>query len=270
MLKQQQPFWQSDVSPAAWLRDALGPWCKNITSVVPGGFSRYARILHPAGGNEPPGGGRRSWAEVAHENARVPHSTMQFHNISRPRDSPSTRPGIMPSTGAMPVPERGLLVDLLATETTTPDRCWFCMWDGWGNLDDQGVTARVQLPNRRYLLYTGAIMAAVSVPPLAMDRVVVACMSPTGKEAPPPMTREAKKSALVESWRNGPALWWPNDRAWVVATEIDLAWTYVGGSEQLIRRLVAHSGLEAWRAQSSDPFTANSDALNAALDAPCS
>ncbi len=35
-----------------------------------------------------------------------------------------------------------------------------------------------------------------------------------------------------------PNLWWPEDRAWFVATEIDLAWTYVGGREALIEQLV--------------------------------
>jgi hypothetical protein len=40
-------------------------------------------------------------------------------------------------------------------------------------------------------------------------------------------------------------LWWPQDRAWCVATEIDLAWTYVGGQAGLIRQLLAQTRIEA-------------------------
>jgi hypothetical protein len=40
-------------------------------------------------------------------------------------------------------------------------------------------------------------------------------------------------------------LWWPQDRAWCVATEIDLAWTYVGGPAGLIGQLLAETRIEA-------------------------
>ena len=40
-------------------------------------------------------------------------------------------------------------------------------------------------------------------------------------------------------------LWWPQDRAWFVATEIDLAWTYVGGPTGLIGQLLAETRIEA-------------------------
>ena len=40
-------------------------------------------------------------------------------------------------------------------------------------------------------------------------------------------------------------LWWPQDRAWFLATEIDLAWTYVGGPAGLIGQLLAETRIEA-------------------------
>lgn len=40
-------------------------------------------------------------------------------------------------------------------------------------------------------------------------------------------------------------LWWPEDRAWCVATEIDFSWTYVGGSGVCIQALIAAQQLEA-------------------------
>jgi hypothetical protein len=66
---------------------------------------------------------------------------------------------------------------------------------------------------------------------------------------------------------NSPNLWWPDDRAWFVATEIDHAWTYVAGSQQLLARLMADRRLEILTADPSDnPF--GGDVLNAALDEP--
>jgi hypothetical protein len=46
--------------------------------------------------------------------------------------------------------------------------------------------------------------------------------------------------------------WWPDDRAWCVATEIDLGWTYVGGSAALISDVVANPRLEAQPASPHD------------------
>lgn len=43
----------------------------------------------------------------------------------------------------------------------------------------------------------------------------------------------------------GPSLWWPPDRDWFVATEIDFRWTYVGGSRECIDRILADIRPEA-------------------------
>ena len=39
--------------------------------------------------------------------------------------------------------------------------------------------------------------------------------------------------------RRSPQWWWPDDRAWFVATEIDDSWTYVGGTSELIDTIEA-------------------------------
>jgi len=62
-----------------------------------------------------------------------------------------------------------------------------------------------------------------------------------------------------------PNLWWPDDHAWIVATEIDYAWSYVGGSQHLIDRVVSDDLLEAMPVLLDDsPFwtgdTVNTDA----------
>jgi hypothetical protein len=51
---------------------------------------------------------------------------------------------------------------------------------------------------------------------------------------------------------HSPNLWWPDDRAWCVATEIDLAWTYLGGSTALISDVLSKPRLEAQPASPDD------------------
>jgi len=51
-----------------------------------------------------------------------------------------------------------------------------------------------------------------------------------------------------------------------VATEIDYAWTYVGGRAGLIEKLLASDTLEVFPAKLTDKPFYDSDVVNAALD----
>jgi hypothetical protein len=62
-----------------------------------------------------------------------------------------------------------------------------------------------------------------------------------------------------------PNVWRPDDRAWCVSTEIDLAWTYVGGSRTAIDDVLSEPRLEALRASPTGRFTYDADGRNAAL-----
>lgn len=124
---------------------------------------------------------------------------MQFHNIAHPRGSPSADVDLVPGLGALP--GRALLIELLASATTTPERCWFCVWEGWGNIDDQGVAARVELPNREYLLHAGPISAAVAVPPLSPELACFSTAVVPGLPPQAPWTREEKLRWFEQSWR---------------------------------------------------------------------
>ena len=229
------PAWLVDVTPAAWIAPRLHPFNTDVGSVVPEGFAAYARIFHPvrAGGHRH----NRRWAEVAAEHGRLVHPEMQFHLISRPLGGPAPSGGELNNAlawGSLPLAERAALGPLLAASTATPRRCWFCVWEGYGDLDVAGVTARVELPARRYLL-AGAHLAR-------MTELVLA-------------TRDQSAN-----------LWWPDDRSWIVITEIDYAWTYVGGSAGLIDRILSSPRLEALPARLADSPFRDGDALNAALD----
>jgi hypothetical protein len=171
---------------------------------------------------------------------------MQIHMISHPVGSNPVEYDLNDylnelEWGSLPFPERSILVDLLRPQTRTPDLCWFCVWDGFGDLDLSGVSERVWHPGRGYALYSGPIEQALTPLGLAPDGV-----SPVDTHSP--------------------NLWWPDDRAWIVATEIDYAWTYVGGTGALIESILGTDGLEALPAQLTDKPFFDSDTVNAALD----
>ena len=238
--------WSREVGQASWIADRLAPFDSGLLkSVVPGGFESYARLLHPA---EDARHGERlvRWADVAAWSGVELLPGAQFHEIAIPEEEPAG-PAPWRSQG----PREGTLcdrdaaaaVEVLAGHTTTPEHSWFCLWDGYGwggavlaSSDDRSGRAgsssaplrvpdpvpaavrfgpRVVLPNREYLLYEGPIGAAV---------------------------------AFVDSEGQTPNLWWPQDRAWCVASEIDLSWTYVGGSAALVASLLAEPRIEAQRA----------------------
>jgi hypothetical protein len=229
--------WLRDVSPAAWIGPRLHPFAQDIGSAIPEGFAAYARLFHPV---EVDGSRRERWSDVARRNGRIVHSEMQFHMIAVPRgQTPSVRDqrGQRPRTGTLPMEQRRILVEHLRRATTTPDVCWFAMWEGFGGIDDGGVRERVELPHRNYLLYRGTIDRALESP---MD--------------PFPFDQSAN-------------LWWPGDRAWFVATEIDFDSTFVGGDDRLIAALVSDERAEALPIALSARADAAADRVNSALNA---
>ncbi len=229
--------WLSDVFPAAWIGPRLHPFAQDIGSVIPEGFAAYARLFHPI---EVDRDRRERWSDVAARTGRVVHSEMQFHMIAAPRGQRPLvdhNPRNQPRTGTLHVEERRILVDHLRGATTTPDMCWFGLWEGFGGLDDGRVRERVELPNRNYLLHSGAI-----------DRALESPMDPF-------------------PFDQSPNLWWPEDRAWFVATEIDFDSTFVAGDDRLIAALVTDKRLEALPIALSAKADAAADRVNSALNA---
>jgi hypothetical protein len=260
--------WQRDVSPARWVVEKLTTFAVDVSSVIPAGFEAYARVFHPVETDEkrPHDTPRERWSSVAARNGRIAHPNMQFHRIACPpgRQTDLGMPGV--SIGSLPLPERELLVEILAGAAPPPTLCWFCMWEGHGELDHRGVTERVELPRRRYYLYGGPVQVALAALPTV---------------SPPARARSVSYSReLVERWRRSaspppsallrwpvskrsPNLWWPEDRSWFVATEIDFGWTYVAGRRALIERVLGHPALEALPALPSDRPQHDGDVLNA-------
>ena len=63
-------------------------------------------------------------------------------------------------------------------------------------------------------------------------------------------------------WGQSPNIWWPEDRAWCVATEIDSLDTYIGGSKACIERVLGHPDLEALPIGLGARVDASGDTIN--------
>jgi hypothetical protein len=201
--------WLRDLSATEWVSARLHPFGRDVGSVIPDQFESYARIFH----------------------------------AFPPTDGPS-RHGF---TGSLPASIRKLLIEKLRDETGTPDRCWFCFWDGWGGLDDQGVKERFTLPGRSFLVHSGPIEMALSPPPRFPAATMNATMR-TGREpAIIPVSTTDDQSA---------SSWWPNDRKWFVATDIDDSWSFVGGSRKLIDKISADDRIDARTTSPTDALLA--------------
>jgi hypothetical protein len=199
----------------------LGPL---VGSLLPAGYAACARILHPATRN---GTDRASWAEVAAWCGTRLTATSAFTDVAT---SAWEAAGQGPPVGTMPGAAAERLAAALASFTSTPQRscCW--VWNGWGDIPPDPIhevewTPEATASGRRYMRY--------------------AC--PVAE-----VTQRLPRAAFGRF--QSPALWWPEDLAWVVATEIDAWSTYVVGTEDLVDRLLATEGLEALRASLDDPF----------------
>jgi len=205
--------WTQDVSLGQWIIEGTsGSLGNDIADLVPRGFDAYAKILHPE------------------------------------------------EVGILPILPQA--VRLLMEYTSTPTNATAAIWEGWGGLASSGGQASLMLANqstfltqvclalqRQWLhvlsqfrpppqLGTGILPADVAAgPKLEMPdrayylvRLDLHDLATYGWEdrvlwADPPLTRT-------------PSLLWPDDHAWVLATEIDLDWTVIAGSCGLVEDLI--------------------------------
>ena len=211
-----------DVSPGRWVEKGLSGFAR-LHSLLPPGFPAYARVFHPAyldDAEEQP----VRWSTVASWTGRTVHPLMQFPRVAGLsedineiyRDPPWGR---CPQFGSIPDTECRTLVDILHRFTTTPNRCFFGLWEGRGYIEDRlyPSDSRVKGCGRDYLLFRGPLDGVMAF-----------------------LHRRA-----FPFWGDSPNVWWPEDRAWCVATDIDLFDTYVGGSLEGLQAVLDHPDLEA-------------------------
>ena len=260
----------NEVDAADWIRERLHPFAQDVGAVIPTGFEAYARIFHPAwqGSGDPSGTPLEvRWSEVAAATGRIVHPEMQFHAIAR--HSPSAGDAVAtpiqePRLGVLSERQVDRLVGLLSGHTATPDACWMCLWDGYGYLGLEAKLSITAWPIRK------PAHLRLKPPHLRLD--LLSSARSKGSKPFPERSRVGLPGrdylvftgavAEARGWQDGPNLWWPVDRAWCVASEIDLPYTYVGGRAELIGQILASPALESVAATVADGISALSDTIN--------
>jgi hypothetical protein len=251
----------TDVSAGAWIAPRLCGFGGRVCCIVPAGFAGYARVLHPAAGED---GGPASWSQACKLTGRIAHPLMQWHSVSTaPQAGAPSWPGGDPEAGNLPPAVLAGVLEILAAFTADPGDCYHAVWDGWGWLHGGGAMSfahhasgprrlrppqpppalpeevlagpRLSHPHRDYLLFHGPLRAALGI-----------------------------GDQVTAGWRlpQSPSLLWPADRSWLLATEVDFDSTLVGGSARLAAELVQATRLEAWPPGLDDDLTINGDRIN--------
>jgi hypothetical protein len=252
-----------DVSGAGWIAPRLGPFGSGrVDSVVPAGFAGYARVLHPLRDAD---GRPATWAAVCARLGATAHPLMQWNAIAGVvhgtaggvTTSTARWPGEPPWLGSLDPAALGALLAVLAAHTRRADLCYLALWEGYGQVwthaprhagpaRGSDPTAndpisngaildgpRLRLPSRDYVLFRGPLAAAAAV----------------GRRWDP-------------HWAQSPNLFWPADRSWCVASEIDFDSTLVAGPAALIDGVLADPALEAWRVGPGDSLAYDADTIN--------
>ena len=229
-----------------------------MTREVGVGFEAYVRVLHPYGkGDE-----SQSWAHTAALHGKTMHPAVSWAEITTHGPwTPDERyhgndNGGVYLEGNLPRPVLTAACRRLREHTTTPEQCFFAVWDGWGW--DGGVTVtfastdgvppppamqstvrldpdapRFSVPHRDFLLYAGVIEQALEI---------------GGGDFYPVSGFFCEQSP---TWR------WPADHAWCLSTELDAEYTIVGGSAALARQLLIDDDIEALVVAPDEPSTSN-------------
>jgi hypothetical protein len=158
----------------------------------------------------------------------------------------------------LPLP---LLRDLLSGHTKKPGTCWFAIWEGYPLPVAWQSAPKFHLPERDHLLFAGALDDLMVI---ATEFVCAALeqggaggvvLSGIGRPVTPADYREAATLFRSRGEHQGPSLWWPEDRAWVVGNEVDSDATYVAGSRALVNDLLHAYSLQVTEVDPEDAIT---------------
>ncbi|HEX4489729.1 MAG TPA: hypothetical protein VH914_00865 [Acidimicrobiia bacterium] len=218
--------WNDDPHAVVWVRFALRPWHPlplRIASLVPAAFAAHGRILHPLRDDT----GSVRWSQYA---GRALDSDIRFNELvglsdDFVRHSTLPPPWHQPDDGSLPRSVCAALATILAGFTATPEDCFFALWVGYGWSEIQQLKTerkpQLGLEHRDCYVFRGPITAAIAV--------------------------ESR-----DGWFQSPTAWWPADRAWFVATDVDGYCSYVGASADAIDALVASTDVEVLACRSDD------------------
>ena len=219
---------------------------------LPTGFEAYARVLH----RSPDG----PWSEI--DPVRLTRA-----------DGVNFCTRYLACDGILDEDLLLLLLDRLTAHTAATDDCHFEVWGGWGTINlawepeshwpfvrttstwasasggHDDLRPKLDLRSQRERAMLEFLRGCPHVD-LDNGRGCFYVDGPLG----------AITSIGTPGWepgevhRVGVSRWWPADRSWLVATDMDGEWTYVAGSRQLIDQILAEPPVDAVEVFTSDTW----------------
>lgn len=218
----------TDVSPADWITGSELSWVQ-LVGFGPSGYAAYARLLF--------------LPDPAYEG-------QSENDVDLPDDAP----------GADELWGRAL--DVLARHTSTPDDCYVCLWEGFGELYGSSVGSSIGV-------FTSTGIADGDPPPDArpglaprlrrrrrhdrtveVPKVVVPAREFYLFHGPLAAAGDWGEASPYNGIHLGrrfdpePAFVWPADRAWCIARDVDPHWAGIGASQLAIDELIADPALD--------------------------
>lgn len=238
--------WSRDVSAAEWIISRLhDSSASDVCSLVPEAFDSYARILHPVPCLEDGTPTLRSWCDLARQAGVSLHPTIQFEALQAIPAMQHCQP---PNLGTLDPGTLEALIQILAQATTRPEACWFGIWEGYGWMQGPPAIAALVPASRRP---GRASRKQASSPAHALVNV-------GGRDLAlykGPITQATAFCTPPAS--QSPNLWWPDDHAWCVTSDIDLPSTYIGASRAAVGQMLHDPRIEALPTSPTDPITAD-------------
>ena len=256
-----------DLEPAQWLVEAITVFGGSVAQLMPAGFGCYLRVFHRPDQGRPGPGSAASWAAVAAEKGTALHPEAQWSALS---GSTGEGPGPEPITGSLDPLQLQRLSELLAGQTSSPDACHYALWEGTGmSPRSWGEIPRFRLPGRRHWLFPP--VSVLQLPAVSVELQVAGMEEQAaqggeirgfvGVDSPESLARWA---ARYRQWGfvQSPSWWWPEDRAWVVHSEVDYDSTLVAGSSAMGAALLADPEIECLEVGPATWLTAHADQVN--------
>ena len=225
-----------------------------MAGVVPDAYEAYVRLHHPL-----PEGVR--WAEAGPSYLQPGGAEYEW---------PFPEPLDQADEGNLDAEVVDRLIPMLATATSNARRCHFGLWAGWGELHPQGNTSvfRQYTPSMVGTLRTRLVQRRLRRQEIRKQQATYAFVGSCAVEpwwggrdmllfdGPIEAVRSIGAVYLIDNdlHRRSPQWWWPEDRAWFLATEIDYPWTYVGGAAELITQILSDSELEVVEVHPEDAW----------------
>lgn len=288
-----------DVARGQWLVERAGEWA-SVGGVAGAGFDAYARILHPFdvtredltvadewGMHPVVETASWPWATVAERTGRVMHPLVQSRRLT----NDETVWGFDDGWSLQQTREGWFDPALLAAltrhlQTTTPDDVVIGIWEGWGfpgqiqaystvsSGGDDDESARWEAESRQRQQESAAAIspefrAAVEGGPHLEypGREFVLLQSSLKALEDPGWGYGAGIGWTPHSPAPSPQLLWPEDHAWVVASEIDWDSTIVAGTRSVIDAILADPDFESFEVREGDQLTWDADLINPDLTA---